>query len=66
MYLLKIKGSNRIPDYIQIRDEDFTLVAYFRFDRSEYGLKKNGFIKNTDEIIEIIKTLPYGKIKKIM
>ena len=33
MYIIKVKGKTIIPDYIQIRDENFVLVAYFRADR---------------------------------
>lgn len=65
MYILKIKGSAKIPDYIQIRDEDFTLVAYFRYDRPEHGLKKFTLGKKIEDIITIIKDLPYGKIQRI-
>jgi hypothetical protein len=65
MYILKIKGSAKIPDYIQIRDDDFTLVAYFRHDRPEHGLKKFTLGKKIEEISIIIKDLPYGKIQKI-
>ena len=42
MYILKIKGKAKIPDYIQIRDNDFTLKAYFRVDRPEKSLEKIG------------------------
>ncbi|MFN5795609.1 MAG: fructose-6-phosphate aldolase [Bacteroidota bacterium] len=43
MYILKVKGKAKIPDYIQIRDENFTLKAYFRVDRPEKSLSKFGF-----------------------
>jgi len=42
LYILKIKGKARIPDYIQIRDSSFTLKAYFRVDRPDKGLLKCG------------------------
>ena len=32
MYIIKIKGKVKIPDYVQIRDDKFTLLAYFRAD----------------------------------
>jgi hypothetical protein len=31
MYIIKIKGRTKIPDYIQIRDDDFTLLGYFSY-----------------------------------
>jgi hypothetical protein len=34
-YLLKVKGKARIPDYIQVRDANFTLIGYFRPGRGE-------------------------------
>lgn len=38
-YILKVKGKANIPDYIQLRDVDFTLIGYFRPGRKE-RLKK--------------------------
>src|SRR5690606_7825505 len=29
MYVIKVKGVAKIPDYVQLRDEAFTLLAYF-------------------------------------
>ena len=43
LYILKIKGTNKIPDFVQIRDSEMTLVAYFRLSQIEQGLRKNGF-----------------------
>ena len=64
-YILKIKGKAKIPDYIQVRDENFTLIGYFRPDRNE-KIEKTF---DTAEIIEMIRLLiptsPYGKIQKI-
>lgn len=34
-YLIKVKGLAKIPDYVQIRDENFTLICYIRPDRTE-------------------------------
>ena len=41
LYVLKIKGTTTIPDFVQIRDENLTLRAYFRLSQVEKGLKKN-------------------------
>ena len=41
LYILKIKGTKTIPDFVQIRDEQMTLCAYFRLSQQESGLKKN-------------------------
>jgi len=65
MYILKIKGKMKIPDYIQIRDDAFTLLAYFRADRPENALAKIGLGQQESEVKSIIEKLPYGKIEKL-
>ena len=40
MYIIKVKGKAKIPDYIQLRNDDFVLVAYFRADRPLKQLSK--------------------------
>ena len=40
MYLLKIKGTEKIPDFVQIRDKKMTLIAYFRLSQIEKVLRK--------------------------
>ena len=65
MYIIKVKGVAKIPDYVQIRDEKFTLLAYFRVDRPEKSLEKIGLAAKTDEIMNMIKDLPFGQIVKL-
>ncbi len=65
MYIIKVRGVAKIPDYIQIRDENFTLIAYFRVDRPEKSLEKMGLTSKIDYILEIIRDLPFGKILKL-
>ncbi len=65
MYIIKVKGVAKIPDYIQLRDEHFMLLAYFRVDRPEKALEKCGLGPKTSQIVEIIKNLPFGEIKKL-
>ena len=64
LYILKIKGTKTIPDFVQIRDEQMTLRAYFRLSQQEVGLKKNNLEKEAKGIIALLKTIPYGKIHK--
>jgi hypothetical protein len=64
LYILKIKGTKKIPDFVQIRDKEMTLIAYFRLSQIEDGLKKNGLENNTHEITTLLKEIPYGKIHK--
>jgi hypothetical protein len=65
MYIIKVKGVAKIPDYVQLRDEKFTLLAYFRVDRPEKALEKVGLGGKADYIMNIIKDLPFGQILKI-
>lgn len=65
MYVLKVKGTAKIPDYIQLRDDRFTLMAYFRVDRPEKALEKCGLGDKTEEIHRIVRELPFGVIRKL-
>lgn len=65
MYIIKIHGKVKIPDYIQIRDDQFTLLAYFRADRPEEALKKIGLEMKEAQVKKIIEEIPYGKIQKL-
>jgi hypothetical protein len=65
MYILKVKGTAKIPDYIQLRDDQFTLLAYFRVDRPEKALAKAGLGNKEEEIKKLIAEIPYGKMQKI-
>ncbi len=65
IYLLKIKGTDKIPDFVQIRDQDMTLRAYFRMDQQESGIRKNNLEKWKKEIISTLEKIPFGKLKKL-
>ena len=65
MYILKVKGTARIPDYIQLRGDDFTLLAYFRVDRPEKALTKAGLADKSEKIIKAMQEIPYGKMLKL-
>lgn len=65
MHILKIKGKAKIPDYIQIRDDDFTLKAYFRVDRPDKSLEKMGLGHRMEELLKLIEEMPFGKVIKI-
>lgn len=66
LYALKTKGEGKIPDYIQLRDENFVLIAYFRLERPERALQNAGLLEHKDRLIQILKDLPYGKLTKIV
>lgn len=65
MYIIKVKGKAKIPNYIQIRDENFVLVAYFRADRPLKNIEKFGLAGKEAELEEVIKNLPFGKLQKL-
>ena len=65
IYILKIKGTDKIPDFVQIRDQDMTLRAYFRMDQQESGIRKNNLEKWKKEIISSLEKIPFGKLKKL-
>lgn len=65
MYIIKVKGVAKIPDYIQLRDEKFTLLAYFRVDRPDKTLTKIGLGDKIEEIMKLANDLPFGKIVKL-
>jgi len=65
MFILKIQGTKKIPDYIQIRDEDFTLLAYFRINNPRKALIRCNLMDKMDIIIRIAEELPYGQIRKL-
>ena len=65
MWLFKIKGKAKIPDYIQIRDEKMILVDYFRADRPIEKFKKYGILNDEKKIIDLVNNLEYGKLLKV-
>lgn len=65
MHIIKVKGKAKIPDYIQLRDDDFVLIAYFRADRPLKKLDKYGLEGKEEELKAIIEELPFGKIQPL-
>ena len=65
MYIIKIQGTNKIPDYVQIRDDRFTLIAYFKVQSPKRALEKCGLADRAGAIMEIVHELPYGRIRKL-
>lgn len=64
-YLLKIQGKAKIPDYVQLRDDQFTLLAYFRLDRPEKALVKAGLAEQEQRILIFLSEIPFGKVHKL-
>lgn len=62
MYIIKVKGKAKIPDYIQLRDDSFVLVAYFRADRELKNLDKYGLAGKEEALSRLISEMPFGKL----
>ncbi len=65
MYLLKIKSINGKSDHIQIRDDNFTLIAYFRLSNLHRALVNADFAEFESKIRELVVKAEYGKIIRI-
>jgi hypothetical protein len=65
MYIIKIQGTNKIPDYVQIRDDRFMLIAYFKVSSPRRALERIGMSAKAEEVMKIVNELPYGKIRKL-
>ncbi len=65
VYIIKIKGKAKIPDYIQLRDKDFVLVAYFRADRELKNLDKYGLGGKEEALAKLISEMPFGKLQAL-
>ena len=65
MYIVKVKGKAKIPDYIQLRNDNFVLIAYFRADRPLKQLQKYGLEGKEEALSTLIKEIPFGKLQKL-
>jgi hypothetical protein len=65
MYIIKVKGKAKIPDYIQLRDENFVLIAYFRADRPLKNMERYGLADKETELAAVIQALEFGKLQKL-
>ena len=65
MYIIKVKGKAKIPDYIQLRNEEFILVAYFRADRPLKDLHRYGLEGKEVELANVISGLEFGKLQPL-
>lgn len=65
MYIIKVKGKAKIPDYIQLRDANFVLIAYFRADRPLKNLDRYGLEGKEEALASLIDSLEFGKLQKL-
>ncbi len=62
LYILKTQGHDKIPPTVQIRDTNFSLIAYFREDRIDKGLKQIEMEHLREQFKQLLQSIPYGKI----
>ena len=65
MYILKVKGKAKIPDYIQLRDANMVLVAYFRADRPVKDMSKYGLAGKEAALETLIGQIPFGRLQAL-
>jgi hypothetical protein len=65
MYIIKIKGKAKIPDYIQLRNKDMVLIDYFRADRPIDKFRNYKITCSDNQIIKYVNSLPFGKLKPL-
>jgi len=65
VYIIKVRGKAKIPDYIQLRDEQFVLIAYFRADRPLKDLHRYGLEGKETALAVVISELEFGKLRPL-
>jgi len=65
MFIIKIKGKAKIPDFIQLRDDNMILLEYFSAARPLNKLKGYGIKSSDSEIMRYVENLEYGKLQKL-
>jgi len=65
MYFLKTRGTDKIPDYIQLRDDQFVLIAHFKTKHPEQSIKKLGLEQYEADILRLIEEAPFGELFKL-
>jgi len=64
MYLIKTRGTAKIPDYVQIRDNNFALLEHITLNNINDFIDKSEF-NNKQKIKGDLAAAPFGKIIKI-
>ena len=65
MYLLKIKGAGKLPDYVQVRGEDFKLIAFINLAGIERGLEKNNLGRYAKQIMEVLEKIDFNEVAQV-
>ncbi len=64
MYFLKTKGTNKIPDFVQIRDNNFALILHVNFKRQSGKLSELNLQTESNIIINRMNLVEYGVLQK--
>ncbi len=64
MYFIKTKGTSKVPDFLQLRDENFLLVEQIKLTNLSPKLKVF-YGEKTEMVIELIKNSEFDKIIEI-
>ncbi len=64
-YFLKTKGTLEIPDYLQIRDEDFKLIAHCTVKNASFVVGKYSIKITSQDIKKFVQDLPFGKLIRV-
>jgi len=62
MYLLKIKGVGKLPDYVQVRDDEFNLRAFINMTSLSKGIKNNDLDAYAEIILEQLKDADFNEV----
>jgi hypothetical protein len=64
VYLLKTKGKGVVPDYIQVRADNQTIIGYFKATNFDKGLDEIGIEDEArrTRATEIFQNLAFGKM----
>jgi hypothetical protein len=65
MYIIKVRGKAKIPDYIQLRNDKFVLIAYFRADRPLKKLERLGLGGKEEQLKLMIEKMSFGKLEPL-
>ena len=64
MYIIKTKGTSKIPDFVQIRDDNFILVSHFKLKSASEISERLEFPISKERADYINNKLPFGVLYK--
>ncbi len=64
MYFIKTKGTDKVPDYVQVRDDSFALIEHIKLFYMKKKLK-DFFENNIEEKYNKIVDSDFGTVIKI-